>query len=455
VKHKRTISLFLLLLVMMILVNPGSFSLSSDEKIMNNSLEIDKITSIMQQINQNHLEENLYDLYNITMEYGDRMTGSEGSYQARKYVIDRLKHNGNDLNVVQSNWTMLGGFWHPGLFSDANICIEIPGQLDQASTVLFFVHYDTIEGSLGADDDGSGVAAFIRIAEVLTQYQFNHTIILCASSGEEMGDLGDYYEANYFYDTNRDIIAAITADAIGYMPAGDHPNKNSLVLYSPDRSAWIIDEILETYDIYEDSVGLDSIRLGNFYGNSGNRAYDNYGYSTVKFFEGITNPGWENPPHTNDTIEYINFSYLTNVTKLIAGSLASIADMPPFSPTIQIISPREDSLYFNDHRINFIPLCRGKTLSIGNRLTIHADVKTLYNEGIDSVKFELITGDNDMNPGDEERKVIATDSDDTAPYTFFIDESVRIGWHTVRATVFSPSKSDFIDEIEIFLCNIY
>ena len=77
--------------------------------------------------------------------------------------------------------------------------IELVGELDQAgknisSEAIYVVsaHYDCSEGSMGANDDGSGVAGMLAIADILSKYSFNHTIQFIAFSGEEVGTLGSF-----------------------------------------------------------------------------------------------------------------------------------------------------------------------------------------------------------------------------------------------------------------------
>lgn len=60
----------------------------------------------------------------------------------------------------------------------------------QAQTVLVGAHSDTVPGSPGADDNGSGVVALLELARVLAPYRFRRSILLVAFDMEEIGLVG-------------------------------------------------------------------------------------------------------------------------------------------------------------------------------------------------------------------------------------------------------------------------
>lgn len=409
---------------------------------------INTIETIIKSIEKNKIETYLEEFYKITLKYGDRMTGSKGSNQSAQFIKQTFSTMNDSLTVSEHFWFSFGDCFHPGFYSDENIIARLPGRLPNCSTIIFFIHYDTIEDSLGADDDGSGVAALLACAEVLSNYRFNHSIVFCASSGEEVGDLGDYHEAKVHYNDGTELLAAITADAIGYMPHVDSDNHNSVILYKPERSQWISDTVIDIFNEYKDSISLDKVRLSGFYGNSGNRAYDDYGFSTLKFFEGITNPGWEKFPHNNDTIEFINFSYLTNVTKLIAGTIASIANLPPVSKSVRILSPQEDAIYLNGKLVSCLPLFKGKTMCFGQNLGVKTVVSQTMLDSVEAVNFKIFTGENDIKSG-EERIIVLNFTDNNYPFEYQISSHL-FGWHTIRTTLIDGNEYENCDEAEVF-----
>lgn len=454
--NKKTITLILGLLIIGVNLPLLASSNLMEKRVSLKDEKSEKITEIINKINQSTVEYYLLELMNVTAKYEDRMTGTDGSRESGKYIFTEFEKIDNNLKLRKETWSGWGDLWqpvwHPGYFSDMNIIAELPGDSSSDWMFVFFVHYDTIIGSPGADDDGSGVAALLTAAKILSQYNFNHTIIFCASSGEEVGDLGDYHDAGEYYKNNTDIAAAITADAIGYMPNINDSRQNSVILYKPERSEWLADIIVDLHNIYNSQIGLGEVKKRSFYGHSGNRAYDDYGFTTLKFFEGITNPGWEKPPHRNDTLDKINFSYLTKVTKLIASTLATLADMPEIYPKINIVSPREDSIYLGSKMINMLHLPKGKTLVLGD-IKVETDVES-NNVAIQKVFFELIKGDNDLDDSLEQRPILANFTDYDSPYEWIIEERC-FGLNTIRATVYDVEGDFTCDDVEVLFFNIY
>jgi len=448
--NKKTITLLLGFLIIGVNLNSLSSSNLVEKAVPLKDEKSEKITEILNKINKSTIEYYLLELLNITAKYGDRMTGTQGSYESGKYIFNEFGKIENNLKLSKESWSGWGDIWqpvwHPRYFSDINIIAELPGDSTSDWFFVFFVHYDTIIGSPGADDDGSGVAALLTAAKILSQYSFNHTIVFCASSGEEIGDLGDYHSAGEYYKKNANIAAAITADAIGYMPEINNSRRNSVILYKPERSEWLADIIVDIHETYNSQIDLSEVKKNSFYGHSGNRAYDDYGFTTLKFFEGITNPGWEKSPHTNDTLDKINFSYLTKVTKLIAGTLATIADMSEIYPKINIVSPKEDRIYIGGKMINLIHLPKGKTWVIGN-IKVETEIES-RNFAVEKVFFELIKGDNDLDDSSEERLILSNFTDYDFPYEWIMGERCY-GLNTIRATVYDVEGNFTIDDVEV------
>ncbi len=57
---------------------------------------------------------------------------------------------------------------------------------DRAELVVV-AHHDTVPGSSGADDNGSGVAALVELARLLEPLRFRHSLVLAAVDHEELG----------------------------------------------------------------------------------------------------------------------------------------------------------------------------------------------------------------------------------------------------------------------------
>ncbi len=70
--------------------------------------------------------------------------------------------------------------------TDPNRVVIITGHIDSRVTDVM----DFTKDAPGANDDGSGTAAVIEAARVLSRHKFPYTIVYAALSGEEQGLLG-------------------------------------------------------------------------------------------------------------------------------------------------------------------------------------------------------------------------------------------------------------------------
>jgi len=85
----------------------------------------------------------------------------------------------------------------------------------------------------GANDDGSGTAATIELARVLSQHTFRSTIILVAVTGEEQGLHGSRNLAEKFVRDGTNLEAMITLDVIGNSTARNgNVNDTSVRVFS-------------------------------------------------------------------------------------------------------------------------------------------------------------------------------------------------------------------------------
>ena len=95
--------------------------------------------------------------------------------------------------------------------SDPNRVIIISGHLDSRVTDAMNATSD----APGADDDGSGTAAVLESARVLSKHKFPATIVYAVLSGEEQGLYGGKLLAQYAQDHHWQVQAVLNNDIIG------------------------------------------------------------------------------------------------------------------------------------------------------------------------------------------------------------------------------------------------
>lgn len=96
--------------------------------------------------------------------------------EAARYIEHRLKRHG--LAVARQNYRSEG-------ITVANIEAERTGTDRPDEIILVGAHYDSVTGSPGANDNGSGVAALLEIAAMLSARNLPRTIRIVAFVNEE------------------------------------------------------------------------------------------------------------------------------------------------------------------------------------------------------------------------------------------------------------------------------
>ena len=105
-----------------------------------------------------------------------------------------------------------------------NIIVTKKSSTDTLKNLIISAHYDSSEDSVGANDNGSGVAAVLELARILKDVEMPHNIKFIMFSGEEKYMLGSrWYVGNLTEDERNQIIGVINIDTIaeesdlGYM----------------------------------------------------------------------------------------------------------------------------------------------------------------------------------------------------------------------------------------------
>ena len=95
-----------------------------------------------------------------------------------------------------------------------NVIAEKPGL--EEKVVVLGAHYDTVPNVPGANDNASGTAVLLTLAQKLSQTSFPFTLRFIAFGSEELGLRGSqFYVSSLFSDEQRQIVAMLNFDALG------------------------------------------------------------------------------------------------------------------------------------------------------------------------------------------------------------------------------------------------
>lgn len=102
-----------------------------------------------------------------------------------------------------------------------NIAASLPGTSARSEGVVIGAHYDSIAGSPGANDNGSGVAAVLELARILSPHPFPRSVHFVAFVNEEppffqTPEMGSYRYAKEAHADGQRLVAMISIETIGY-----------------------------------------------------------------------------------------------------------------------------------------------------------------------------------------------------------------------------------------------
>src|SRR5215207_2076814 len=237
-----------------------------------------------------------------------------------------------------------------------NDVVIITGHIDSRVTDVM----NATSVAPGANDDGSGTAAVLEAARVLSKRKFPGTIVYAVLSGEEQGLYGGKILANYAKAQGWNVIANLNNDIIGNSCSSDGVCDDTHVRIFSEGPRWQGHEQLATdirrFGGENDSPGrnlsrfldglADRLNIGldvrqiwrnDRFGRGGDHSeFLNLGFPAVRFTVAVENYDWQHQdvrvekgkPY-GDTVDHMDFPYLAKVAKLNIAALAAIASAPP------------------------------------------------------------------------------------------------------------------------------
>lgn len=305
-----------------------------------------KIIEMFQQID----ESLVFYYHNNLMKFGVRYTGSINCSLAGDYIYNEFMKMG--LNVEFHNWEYDG-------FLSKNIVATIEGSDDNSNAIFIMcAHYDCVPTSPGANDDGSGVAAILAAAKIMSKYSFNHTIKFIAFSGEEIGTYGSFSYARDAYNNGDNIVGVINIDMVGY--ADTTEGGKVLRFHLPERSMWISEFSSTICEKYIDIIDMSIETRPNYIG-ADHQPFVDFGYDGVWIAH---HDGYQWGHSPEDTSDHINWTYLIKASKILLAIVAELA-IKPIDVQIILKTPLEGYGYFFNKPI--VSLACGKSWYKGLR----------------------------------------------------------------------------------------
>ena len=208
-----------------------------------------------------------------------------------------------------------------------NVLGFIEGSDLKEELIIITAHYDHLgkHDSLifnGADDDASGVAGAMEIAEAFMLAKKDgkgprRSILIMPVSGEEKGLLGSkYYTDNPVYPLNN-TIANLNIDMIGRLDDW-HSTGNYVYLIGSDRLSYDLHNINEEVNNKYTKLNLDykyndEEDPNRYYYRSDHYNFAKNNIPVIFYFNGVH----EDYHRPSDTIEKLDFSKIKTISKLV------------------------------------------------------------------------------------------------------------------------------------------
>ena len=124
-----------------------------------------------------------------------------------------------------------------------NLIAELKGSDE---IVVIGAHYDSVEGTVGADDNASGVAALLALARRFANTKPKRTLRFVAFANEEpphfqTRDMGSWQYARRCHDRGEKVVAMLSLETIGYYrdEPGSQQYPAPLAAFYPDKASFI------------------------------------------------------------------------------------------------------------------------------------------------------------------------------------------------------------------------
>lgn len=240
----------------------------------------------------------------------------------------------------------------------------ISGHLDNMRSDVM----DRTGDAPGANDDGSGTAAVMECARVMSKNSFPATTIFVAVSGEEQGLLGSTYMAQKAKKENWNIEAVLNNDIMG-------SNNSSETNIIDNTKVRVFSEAFEVTDTGKSALNIRNLGLENdgkarqlarYVKETGERYVDNLqvvmiyrndrflrggdhtpfvqrGFAAVRitemnenYYRQHQNVRVENGIQYGDLLQHIDFEYLRKNTCMNLCNLANLAKSPSMPQEVKI-----------------------------------------------------------------------------------------------------------------------
>ena len=209
------------------------------------------------------------------------------------------------------------------------------------SIVILGAHFDSVQGTPGADDNASGVAVLLEAARLLARARVGSQVLFCAFNLEELNMIGSGYFAKKLKSAGAKVAAMISLEMVGYTDSRPGGQKYPLGLkaFYPDRGNfigvignWRSASLLRRFAQQMRQVRGLPVETLSVPGNGGlipaarlsdHSPFWDAGYPALM----VTDTSFFRNPHyhgSTDTLETLNFDFMAKVCEGVIGAVLAL-----------------------------------------------------------------------------------------------------------------------------------
>ena len=261
--------------------------------------------------------------------------------RAEEYIADTFEQLG--LQVALHPFEAMGGTYR-NVIASLLPTHQATGQDTSLAPLILAAHYDTVEGSPGADDNASAVAVLLETARRLRGVDRMREIHCIGFCLEEEGFLGSLAYAAELKAAKRNISGALVLECVGYASSEDGSQTvppgtpiavptigNFLAVVGNAASAALMASVEQAAKPHVPIVPLVVPGNGELLPDtrrSDHAAFWHYGFPAVMLTDtaNFRNPNYH---RSTDTIETLNLRFLEQVTDAVTASASiTLRDKP-------------------------------------------------------------------------------------------------------------------------------
>lgn len=271
------------------------------------------------------------------------LTAPDGLRRAEDYLAEQFRSLG--LQVSSHSFEALGGTYR-NVIATMPPSPPSPDAVRALPPLIVAGHYDTVEGSPGADDNASALAVLLEVAHSLRNLPLKREVRFIAFCLEEENLLGSLAYVSSLKNAGREIAGAIVLECVGYASAAEGSQRKPpdlpialptvgdfLGMVGNAKSAPLVQAIAGAAK--QDVPDLKTVSLvvpgdGELLPDtrrSDHAAFWHYEYPAVMLTDtaNFRNPNYHRP---TDTLDTLNLEFMEKVAQAVTASAIRLCDAP-------------------------------------------------------------------------------------------------------------------------------